>query len=45
MFELLRARLSAAYVDAGPAAVAGFWLVLEGLVPAAERPMLAKLRG
>ncbi|WP_298689006.1 helix-turn-helix domain-containing protein [uncultured Sphingomonas sp.] len=44
LFEMLRARLSAAYVDAGPAAVAGFWLVLEGLVPAAERPMLAKLR-
>ncbi len=45
LFEKLRARLSAAYVEAGPAAVAGFWLVLEGLVPAAERPMLAKLRG
>ena len=45
LFELLRARLSAAYVEAGPAAVAGFWLVLEGLVPADERPMLAKLRG
>jgi DNA-binding MarR family transcriptional regulator len=44
LFEMLRARLSAAYVDAGPAAVAGFWLVLEGLVPPAERPMLAKLR-
>ncbi len=45
LFEILRARMSAAYVEAGPAAVAGFWLVLEGLVPAAERPMLAKLRG
>jgi DNA-binding MarR family transcriptional regulator len=45
LFEILRARMSAAYVDAGPAAVAGFWLVLEGLVPAAERPMLQKLRG
>ena len=45
LFELLRARMSAAYVEAGPAAVAGFWLVLEGLVPVAERPMLAKLRG
>ena len=45
LFEMLRARLSAAYVEAGPAAVAGFWLVLEGLVPAAERPMLSKLRG
>lgn len=45
LFEILRAKMSAAYVDAGPAAVAGFWLVLEGLVPAAERPMLQKLRG
>ena len=45
LFEMLRARMSAAYVEAGPAAVAGFWLVLEGLVPVAERPMLAKLRG
>jgi len=45
LFELLRARLSAAYVEAGPAAVAGFWQVLEGLVPPADRPMLARLRG
>jgi DNA-binding MarR family transcriptional regulator len=45
LFEMLRARLSAAYVEAGPAAVAGFWTVLEGLVPEDERPMLAKLRG
>ena len=45
LFEMLRSRMSAAYVEAGPAAVAGFWLVLEGLVPIAERPMLAKLRG
>ena len=45
LFEMLRAKMSAAYGDAGPAAVAGFWLVLEGLVPPAERPMLHKLRG
>lgn len=45
LFEMLRTRMSAAYVDAGPAAVAGFWLVLEGLVPPAERPMLHRLRG
>lgn len=45
LFEMLRARMSAAYVDAGPAAVAGFWLVLEGLVPPTERPMLRRLRG
>ncbi len=45
LFDMLRARLSAAYVEAGPAAVAGFWQVLEGLVPASERAMLARLRG
>jgi DNA-binding MarR family transcriptional regulator len=45
LFEMLRARMSAAYGDAGPAAVAGFWAVLEGLVPPNERPMLDRLRG
>jgi DNA-binding MarR family transcriptional regulator len=45
LFEMLRARMSEAYGDAGPAAVAGFWLVLEGLVPSAERPMMDRLRG
>lgn len=45
LFGMLRSRLSAAYAEAGPAAVAGFWQVLEGLVPPAERPMLMKLRG
>jgi DNA-binding MarR family transcriptional regulator len=45
LFEMLRARLSAAYAEAGPAAVAGFWQVLEGLVPPTDRPMLVKLRG
>jgi DNA-binding MarR family transcriptional regulator len=44
LFDMLRSRLSAAYVEAGPAAVAGFWQVLEGLVPASERAMLARLR-
>lgn len=45
LFEALRGRLSAAYVEAGPAAVAGFWQVLEGLVPMPERTRIAKLRG
>jgi DNA-binding MarR family transcriptional regulator len=44
LFETLRERLSAAYVEAGPAAVAGFWQVLEGLVPMVERTRIAKLR-
>jgi DNA-binding MarR family transcriptional regulator len=45
LFEALRVRVSAAYVEAGPAAVAGFWQVLEGLIPPAERERIAMLRG
>ncbi len=36
LFEGLRERLSAAYGQAGQAAVTGFWQVLEGLIPDAE---------
>ncbi|GGE82859.1 MULTISPECIES: MarR family winged helix-turn-helix transcriptional regulator [Sphingomonas] len=43
LFALLRARLSRAYSDAGPGAVAGFWAVLESLIPAADRPRIAGL--
>ena len=43
LFEALRTRLSAAYVQAGPQAVAGFWQVLEALVPEGERAMVAEL--
>jgi DNA-binding MarR family transcriptional regulator len=45
LFEALRTRVSAAYVEAGPGAVAGFWQVLEGLIPPTERARIAKLRG
>ncbi|MDB5736618.1 MAG: MarR family transcriptional regulator [Sphingomonas bacterium] len=45
LFEALRGRVSAAYVEAGPGAVAGFWQVLEGLIPPPERIRIAKLRG
>jgi DNA-binding MarR family transcriptional regulator len=45
LFEALRTRVSAAYVEAGPGAVAGFWQVLEGLIPPAERARIAQLRG
>jgi DNA-binding MarR family transcriptional regulator len=45
LFEALRSRVSAAYVEAGPGAVAGFWQVLEGLIPPPERVRIAKLRG
>ena len=43
LFEAMRARLSAAYAQAGPDAVAGFWRVLEGLIPAGERARVADL--
>ncbi|WP_076072306.1 MarR family winged helix-turn-helix transcriptional regulator [Sphingomonas montana] len=43
LFGLLRAKLGRAYSDAGPGAVAGFWAVLEALIPAADRPRIAGL--
>ena len=44
LFEALRARLSDAYARAGHEAVAGFWAVLEGLIPPAERARVAALQ-
>jgi DNA-binding MarR family transcriptional regulator len=44
LFESLRERLSAAYAQAGQAAVAGFWTVLEGLVPPEEKERVAGLQ-
>lgn len=44
LFDALREKLSAAYVQAGHGAVAGFWAVLEGLIPASERGRVAGLR-
>lgn len=44
LFEALREKLSAAYSSAGQGAVGGFWSVLEGLVPEAERPLIEALR-
>ncbi|MEH3107219.1 MAG: MarR family transcriptional regulator [Sphingomonas fennica] len=43
LFEALRERLSAAYAEAGHGAVGGFWAVLEGLIPADERPRVGGL--
>lgn len=43
LFELLRARLATAYAAAGQSAVAGFWAVLEELVPAEQKRLLASL--
>ncbi|RJF93853.1 MarR family winged helix-turn-helix transcriptional regulator [Sphingomonas cavernae] len=43
LFEALREKLSAAYAQAGQGAVAGFWQVLEGLIPPRERERVASL--
>lgn len=43
LFEALREKLSAAYAEAGQGSVAGFWTVLEGLIPPEERPRVANL--
>lgn len=43
LFNALREKLSAAYVRAGQHAVGGFWAVLEGLIPEAERDRLKDL--
>lgn len=44
LFEALRERLSSAYAQAGQGSVAGFWTVLEGLVPPDERQRVADLQ-
>lgn len=44
LFDALRERMSAAYSSAGQGAVGGFWAVLEGLIPEAERAKIAALR-
>ncbi len=44
LFDDIRERMSAAYVAAGQNAVAGFWAVLEGLIPAEARGQVISLR-
>jgi len=44
LFELMRAKMTSAYADAGQGAVGGFWAVLEGLIPIAERQRVLALR-
>lgn len=44
LFQALRERLSAAYAEAGQSSVAGFWQVLEGLIPPDERQRVQDLR-
>ena len=45
LFEAARLKMSAAYNHAGHGAVAGYWAVLEGLIPEEEREQVIKLRG
>lgn len=44
LFEGVRQLMSAAYASAGQAAVAGYWAVLEGLIPEEERGQVQGLR-
>lgn len=44
LFEALREKVSAAYAQAGQGAVAGFWTVLEGLIPESERGRVVALQ-
>ncbi len=43
LFDAMRARMAAAYGDAGQEAVTGFWQVLEGLLDPVDRRMVAGL--
>ncbi|WP_420605812.1 MarR family winged helix-turn-helix transcriptional regulator [Novosphingopyxis sp.] len=43
LFDAMRARMAAAYGDAGQEAVTGFWQVLQGLLDSADRRMVAGL--
>ena len=45
LFDALRTRMAAAYVKAGQGSVAGFWQVLEGLIPEENMDMIIALRG
>lgn len=44
LFDALRSSMAAAYVQAGQGSVAGFWQVLEGLIPEEDRKMVLALR-
>jgi len=44
LFDALRTKMAAAYVQAGQGSVTGFWHVLEGLIPEQDRQMVAALR-
>lgn len=44
LFDSLRTSLASAYAAAGQESVTGFWRVLEGLIPAEDRAMVAALQ-
>ena len=44
LFDQLRASVADAYAQAGQGAVTGFWAVLAGLIPAADRPLIEALQ-
>ena len=44
LFEELRGSMAAAYATAGQSAVTGFWSVLTGLIPPADRPLVQALQ-
>ncbi len=44
LFDALRNSLASAYAAAGQESVTGFWRVLEGLIPAQDRAMVAALQ-
>jgi DNA-binding MarR family transcriptional regulator len=44
LFEVVREKMSAAYSRAGADAVAGYWTVLEGMIPPEEMPQVERLR-
>ncbi len=43
LFDALREKMAGAYSSAGQGAVRGFWAVLEGIMPEAERGRIADL--
>lgn len=45
LFEALRTGMASAYAQAGQNAVTGFWAVLNGLIPVADRAMIQDLQG
>lgn len=44
LFEELRRSMAAAYTAAGQGAVSGFWAVLGGLIPVADRALIEQLQ-